>query len=260
LAKIAVGLKQALATQAMHGGPGGLRTGSIAHGNGWTVEDVICTAGPWDRPFEERHAGIRIAVVAAGSFQYRAGAGRELMTPGCLLLGNVDQCFECGHTHGTGDRCLSFGYASHYFEQLAADIGVRPRFHRLRLPPLRALSGIVAQVCARLELAENGSASSLAQTSWEELSMSLAVQTLRLDGAAAVFDANVPESSVARVARAARMIDDDPSVDHTLGDLAREARLSRYHFIRTFQRLTGLTPHKYVVRARLREAAIQMAQ
>jgi AraC-like DNA-binding protein len=34
--------------------------------------------------------------------------------------------------------------------------------------------------------------------------------------------------------------------------------LSPYHFLRTFARLTGLTPHQYVRRARLRRAAAQL--
>jgi AraC family transcriptional regulator len=32
-----------------------------------------------------------------------------------------------------------------------------------------------------------------------------------------------------------------------------------YHFLRTFERLTGVTPHQYLVRARLREAAIRLS-
>jgi AraC-like DNA-binding protein len=40
--------------------------------------------------------------------------------------------------------------------------------------------------------------------------------------------------------------------------LAREAGLSPYHFLRTFERLTGVTPHQFVMRARLREAAIRL--
>ncbi len=41
--------------------------------------------------------------------------------------------------------------------------------------------------------------------------------------------------------------------------LGREAGLSPYHFLRTFERLTGLTPHQYVRRARLRQAAMRLA-
>jgi AraC-like DNA-binding protein len=44
----------------------------------------------------------------------------------------------------------------------------------------------------------------------------------------------------------------------TLGSLAHEAGLSPYHFLRTFQHLTGVTPHQYILRARLREAAIRL--
>jgi len=48
------------------------------------VSDVICSAGPHDRSFEEQHSDVCIAMVIEGSFQYESGAGRELMTPGSL--------------------------------------------------------------------------------------------------------------------------------------------------------------------------------
>jgi AraC-like DNA-binding protein len=41
--------------------------------------------------------------------------------------------------------------------------------------------------------------------------------------------------------------------------MAGAAGLSPYHFLRTFQRLTGVTPHQYIVRARLRDAAIRLS-
>ena len=58
--------------------------------------------------------------------------------------------------------------------------------------------------------------------------------------------------------RAVRIIDRHPSTDLTLEGLAREAGLSRYHFLRTFEHITGVTPHQYVRRARLREAATRL--
>jgi AraC family transcriptional regulator len=137
LAKIAVGPKVRL----------------LGQGDGWAVADVVCASGPRDRPFEERHENAAVAVVAAGSFQYRSTTGRSLMTPGSLLLGNPGQAFECGHEHGEGDRCVSFWYAPDYFERVAADAGARGArlgFRVPRLPPLRALSRLVAQACARL--------------------------------------------------------------------------------------------------------------
>jgi AraC-like DNA-binding protein len=64
---------------------------------------------------------------------------------------------------------------------------------------------------------------------------------------------------VARVTRAVRLVERRPDDALTLGTLATEARLSPYHFLRTFERLTGVTPHQYVLRARLREAATRLA-
>jgi len=256
LAKIATELVRAVGERDRNGAAGQLTSRRLADGDGWTVDDVICTSGPQDRAFEERHVGYRVVIVCAGSFQYRSSRGRELMTPGALLLGNAGQCFECGHEHGTGDRCLSFGYAPDYFDRLAADAadrGSAPRFEALRLPPLRALAPIVSRASSGLVQSDAGSMS----TSWEELSVSLAAQAVQLAGGAAPMRGG-PPSAEARVTRVVRAIDHDPGDALTLRDLARQARLSPYHFLRTFEHLTGLTPHQYVRRARLREAAVRL--
>jgi len=50
-----------------------------------------------------------------------------------------------------------------------------------------------------------------------------------------------------------------PDEPHTLANLASLAGLSRYHFLRTFKRVTGITPHQWILRARLREAARRIA-
>ena len=104
------------------------RTRHLASGDGWSVSDVICTAGPQDRPFEEQHSRTSIAIVVSGTFQYRSAAGRELMTPGSLLLGNAGDCFCCGHEHGTGDRCLAVSYTPECFERLSGSRWRRAAF------------------------------------------------------------------------------------------------------------------------------------
>jgi AraC family transcriptional regulator len=112
LAKIAIELEHALARRREEGRPGRTARRIIARGDGWAVADVVCTCGPQDHPYEERHTRYTIAMVVAGSFQYSSSLGHGLMTPGSLMLGNQGHCFECGHQHGEGDRCLSFWYAS----------------------------------------------------------------------------------------------------------------------------------------------------
>jgi AraC family transcriptional regulator len=254
LAKIAIELQRALARRAITGGPGTPTARVLARGDGWTVEDVVCTSGPQDRSFEEQHSQVRIAIVVAGTFQYRSEAGHELMTPGSLLLGTPGRSFECGHEHGAGDRCLSFGYAPDYFEQLAADAGSRGRradFAMLRLPPVRGLSPLIARACA--------GAMGFLDVPWEELSVQLAAQTVQLSRNLLPDATAAPPAAAARVTRAVRAIERLPEGGLALGSLAREAKLSPFHFLRTFERLTGLTPHQYVLRVRLREAAMRLA-
>jgi AraC family transcriptional regulator len=254
LAKIAVELQRALKRRKEHGQPGRTTAHIIARGDGWTVGDVMCTSGPQDRPFEEQHTHYTIALVLAGSFQYRCQLGRGLMTPGSLMLGNPEQCYECGHEHAEGDRCVSFWYAPDYFERLAADV-CRGRngvdFNVARLAPLRPLASLVARAGAGI--LDPG------RVPWEELGLSLAARAVSLAAGAASDRSRVVPNAEARVTRAVRMIDRYPNAALTLGSLAREAGLSPYHFLRTFERLTGITPHQYVLRARLRQAAVQLA-
>jgi AraC family transcriptional regulator len=266
LAKIAIALNDALARRARDGSPGTLGTRLIAEGEGWTVEDVLCTSDRRDRSFEERHTCYRVVIVLAGSFQYRCETGRALMTPGALLLGNNGDSFECGHDHAAGDRCLSFGFSEELFHRLSRDVSERaraastkPRFRAAQIPPVRALSPTIARACAALTDADDARVP--VAVSWEELSLKLAAKTIQLiTGTSAAARSNAePPSTLARVTQAARLIDRDSSAPLTLARLAREARLSPYHFLRTFERLTGLTPHQYVRRARLREAATRLA-
>jgi AraC-like DNA-binding protein len=254
LAEIAVDLEHALARRREDGTPGRTSPRVIARGEGWTVADVVCTCGPSDRPFEERHPCYTVAIVLAGSFQYRTPTGRELMAPGSLMLGNHGQCFECGHQHGEGDRCVSFWYWPDYFERLAADAGARgsdARFRVPRLPPLRPLSPLAARAGA--------GAAGGAGVPWEEFAVTLAERAVRLAAGASSRQQGWPLNSEVRVTRAVRAIDRDPGAALGLEQLAREAGLSPYHFLRTFSSLTGITPHQYVLRARLREAAWRLA-
>jgi AraC family transcriptional regulator len=225
----------------------------LARGGGWEVSDVLCTLGPHDRPFEEQHSGVSIAAVIAGTFQYCSSSGRELMTPGALLLGNTGQYYECGHEHGAGDRCVAFSYAPEFFDRLAADAGApRARFQSLRLPPLRQLSPVLARVSSAL--------AGESDASWEELSVQLAARAIQLErGLSRRPAANAEPGAMARVTRVVRMLERDPGGPHALRDLAQEARLSPYHFLRTFQALTGATPHQYLLRTRLRRAATRVA-
>jgi len=58
-----------------------------------------------------------------------------------------------------------------------------------------------------------------------------------------------------RAVRAALWMDAHAHEPVDLEGAAREAGLSSFHFLRLFARVLGVTPHQYLVRARLRHAA-----
>jgi AraC-like DNA-binding protein len=252
LAEIAAVLKQAVERRRAEGSAGGTAARVLARGIGWSVADVICTSGPGDRPFEEQHRNVGVAVVAAGSFQYRTSTGRALLAPGSLMLRNAGHDFCCGHAHGTGDRCISFSYAPEYFERLTADAGA-PAFHVAALPPLRAMSAAAARACAGL------AAEGMDELAWEELGVRIAVEAAQLANGSVTMQKVLP-SAEARVTRVVRRMEEMPAARHSLARLAEEARLSPYHFLRTFQSVVGVTPHEYVLRMRLRRAAARLVR
>lgn len=251
LAKIAEDLEHAVAARGTNGGSGAQSTRVLASGDGWSVHDVVCTCGPQDPVYEEQRSHAAIAVIAAGTFQYRSDLGHAVMTPGSLLLGNAGQCFECGHQHAAGDRCISFRFRPACFERIADDAGTRASFRVPRLPPIRETANLVARACAALRSAD-------AET-WEEIAILLAATALGLESRVSAGPGAPPRSATARVTDVVRYIESKPHLSLPLGTLAEMAGLSRYHFIRAFQRITGVTPHQYILRSRLREAALQLA-
>jgi AraC-like DNA-binding protein len=223
----------------------------LASGSGWTVSDVICSAGPQDRPFEEQHLQTSVAIVVSGSFQYRTSTGGQLMTPGSLLLGNAGDGFTCGHDHGAGDRCIAFWYDEEFRERIASGAGAtRLRFQTPRLAPMRPLSGIVAQATELLTAADPAAS--------EELGIRALAHAIQLQDGYGLRPGDTEPSSLARVTRVVRMIENDRDVPHDLSSLARIARLSPYHFLRMFEGITGTTPHQYLLRTRLRRVAVRL--
>jgi AraC-like DNA-binding protein len=184
--------------------------------------------------------------VLSGAFAYRSSQGSSLMSAGALLLGNAGAQFECAHHHGEGDRCLSFQFAPELFEHLCREAGGSSRgFAYHRLPPLRSLAPLTVRAATAASRRD----------SFEEIALELAGAALRVDDDACREPSAPSASDRARVAHVLRQLESRTAEPFTLAQLARSARLSRYHFLRTFKRVTGITPHQWILRARLRDAA-----
>jgi AraC-like DNA-binding protein len=139
------------------------------------------------------------------------------------------------------------------FERLAYDAGARgkPRLEGLRVPPIHALAPVVADACVAWTVGRFDEA-------LNDVAIRVAAAAVRV-AASPTRAPRSPANAERGVARAVRLIERDPALRLELDTLAREANLSRFHFLRAFARATGLTPHRYLTRARLRRAAVRLA-
>ena len=229
-----------------------MQTRPIGAGEGWRVSRFICTAGPEDRAFEERHDCVSLSFVARGGFEYRTRTGSASLVAGAILLGNAGQCFECGHRHGSGDECISFQFSSACWDEIVAALpGVRQAgFARPSHPPDWALSPLLAMAEAASETAP--------PMAVEELAFRVAGAIIRRTGgietpasSTGAWDRGRTVEAALRMAREAQALD---TVPLSLAALARDAGMSRYHFLRQFRAVIGMTPHQYLLRFRMQQA------
>ena len=224
----------------------------LASGPGWRVQDVICSAGPRDRTVQEEHDVGCIAIVTAGTFRYRSTVGSAVLAPGALLLGSPCHGFECSHDHSTGDRCLSFKFAPEFLEDVVAAVpGARQvAFGVPRLPPLSDLLPIVAAAEAARD---DGDTAEL-----EEIAHRLAGAVVATLAGPPRRPAPPSRSDERRISAALHRIERDAHEPLPLAGLAGVAAMSRYHFLRTFRAVVGMTPHQYILHTRLHRAAVRL--
>jgi AraC-like DNA-binding protein len=241
-------LCQALSNKALLGERGTISAKTLAAGDGWKVMDYVCTCGPSDHTCEERHVLMSISLVLSGTFVCRSKYGTSLLSAGSLFLGAAGDSYECSHRHGEGDRCLSFQFEPCLFDDLARDIG-GANFGRNSLPPLRNFSDIAVRAIASMEHAG----------ALEEIAYELAGAALRLSQDERAGPPRVDARHHGRISNVLRHLEGELTRSHSIKELASVACLSPYHFLRTFKEVTGTTPHRWLIRARLRDAARRLA-
>ncbi len=222
-------------------------------GQEWSVSEYNCAAGPSDRPFEERHEQVTIAAVIIGSFTYRADTGRAILHPGAFLLGNFGTCYECGHDHGTGDRCIAFHFSPAYFSEVAASAAGTGRFKfpAATLPAVAKVLPWLARIEARALLSDR-------------LEIDEAVPGIMEAVIGAISDSTPtrvqPSAREERqIGGVLRYIELHAGGAVDLDVLSRVAGMSKYHFLRIFRRVVGMTPYQFVLSVRMRRAAVRLA-
>lgn len=224
----------------------------LVEGSGWRLDEIVCQAGPGDRPFEERHDRPSISVVVAGTFVYRSDAGRSVLYPGALLLGNRGACYCCGHEHGEGDQCRALQFEPDFFEEIAATAAAtsRFRFPLNALPASEAWIELAAQI-QTLDCMRDG-------LGRDERVIALAAAILaRLSGEKR-RPVRLSARDERRISLSLRHIERHVDQRLELRALAAQCGMSPFHFLRTFRNVAGMTPHQFVLGARLRRVASQL--
>jgi AraC family transcriptional regulator len=172
-------------------------------------------------------------------------------------LGNSGHCFECGHDHGVGDRCLSFHFTPEFVESVVSDVPGARRidFALPSLPPIPEL----IPVAAAAQVARRGDA----EVSFEELALGIVatVATVLADtnsSGESMRPRSASRRDQRRVTDALRRIEAESDRSLSLRQLAQDAAMSPYHFLRTFRAVAGVTPHQYLLHMRLQRAAARL--
>ncbi len=219
----------------------------------WSIRQYRCTRGPHDRPFEEQHDRISIAAVIEGTFNYRGETGRAILHPGAVLLGNTGACYECGHDHSTGDRCIVVDIEPDYFAEVASRVAGsgRFRFPTAMLPALPQMLPLLARIEVQAD------ADRLALDETPARLMEAVIGSFMGAKAPGIAPSARDER---RIGDALRHIELNAADPLDLDTLAGIARMSKYHFLRVFRQSVGLTPYQCLLGVRLRHAALRLAR
>jgi len=213
-----------------------------------SVYDYRCTVPPGTAPFAEAHDAYSITYVRTGSFGYHRGRRAFELVAGGAVIGYPGAEYVCTHDHVHGDECLSFLFAP----ALVEDLGGGPKAWRTgAVPPL-------AELMVLAELGQSA-AERVSDAGLDEVAIALAARFVALSSGAAREPLRPGARDRKRAVDAALWLDANAHEPLDLERVARVAGVSAFHFLRLFAAVLGVTPHQYLVRARLRRAARLLA-
>ena len=222
---------------------------TIVQRDGVSVYDYRCEAGPGDRPYMELHQRFSVSYVHRGTFGYRVRGRAYELVAGAVLIGRPGDEYMCTHDHNAGgDECLSFQFAPDLAETTEAQT---KSWQSGALPPIPELMvmGELAQAAAE------GSC----DVGLDEIGLLLVGRLIEVSSGAKSRPVKTTARARRKAVQTALWIDANAHEPIELASCAREAGLSPFHFLRLFANVLGVTPHQYLVRARLRRAARLLA-
>ena len=214
-----------------------------------SVIDYRCDSGPGDRPYVECHSGWVLSYVRRGSFAYHVAGNTYELVPGSLLAGRPGEEYLCSHDlHDGGDECLAFFIAPELMDELDRAGG---GWRATGIPPLPELVVLG-------ELAQHAAAGRN-DLGLDEVGLTLAARFADRLAGTIPSAPRAAEKDRRRIVESALWIETHAAEQADLQTLAAMSGLSPFHFLRVFSAVLGVTPHQYLVRCRLRNAARLLA-
>jgi AraC-like DNA-binding protein len=227
---------------------------------------------PRQLPIEQhRHAFFEIAVVLSGGAIHVTGDSRQRIDAGDVLFLNLRQAH--GYEQTESLNLLNILVRSDALARLGRELGDRPGYHALfSFGPARGELGFrrrlhlspaeLAQIeewASRIEEERSGPAARAGLLEEAYLTLIIDVlsrkygQSLRRDRAGSSGPLTAPHLQ-ARLGRILSWIEVHLAEPQRVADLAARAGMSPRTFHRAFLATTGLSPHAYVMQARLTRA------
>lgn len=205
-------------------------------------------------PDEERASGYSISWVEKGSFDVTIDRRQWRVDSGVVFVTWPDLVFRCHHVDETpNDVCLSMEYDRKFVDDICRAENINPERFCAVVPLTNRLAWL------RLRLKQASAVSDEA----------IAAEVLAGDALAATFAGGnrntrrlYKERQLAwyaeRVEAARELIESHYATAHSLETLASYVGMSPYHFARVFSELTGIPPHRYLLKVRLASAATRL--
>ncbi len=204
-----------------------------------------------DRPYAEIATAYMASFVEAGTFDLEVGDARWRVGAGDVMLSRPDMRFRASYEgRGFNDTCLTIVYLA------ANDDGFDrgktwERANRTVLTATSRLNYLRWSLRRAIETHQPMIAEHCAAEIFQEVPEERPRSTL----SARRFDWYAE-----RVRFACERIERDYASSLTASELARAAGMSLFHFTRVFAELTGLPPHRYLLKTRLDAAAAMLRQ
>ncbi|MDQ8758089.1 AraC family transcriptional regulator [Sphingosinicella sp. LHD-64] len=192
--------------------------------------------------FERRYHGPIFGVVESGAFKYHCESGEAIVAPGSIIFGNAGESFGCAHLDDKGNRRSVVAIADGLLEEAAEEAGAQPRFATAIFAPgprNLAMQAAIRQVARSRE-------------ALEDVVVALLVDAFGLEPASV---GRSSEQEARRILDVVRFLESRFDEPNQLTDLAAAAGISRFHFLRQFRRLVGISPTQFLIGLRLRAAA-----